>query len=411
VTSVTGPAPARATTAQAPDRLLAAPSPRLADHLAVHGPAPAGLDRATLTRLAEQAGLTGRGGGGFPTARKIDALAGGARPVVIANGAEGEPASSKDVVLLTRSPHLVIDGAVLLATVVGARDLCFYVPAGPAEQAVRAALRERGRSSLRADVVIAPDTFLAGEESAAASAVAGRAALPESKVRRLTTRGAFGRPTLVSNVETFAHLALIARHGPAWYRAVGEADEPGTRLVTIGGAVRSPGVVEVAGGTPIAAILDRCGGASEPLSAVLVGGYHGGWLPASELNRGLSARALAPWGLAPGAGVLLALPARTCGIQAGAEIATYLAGETSGRCGPCVNGLPAMADTLVALARGRGDKTTAGRLKALSGLVAGRGACHHPDGTVRLVASTLKVFADDVSLHIAGRCQATGRAA
>jgi NADH:ubiquinone oxidoreductase subunit F (NADH-binding) len=387
--------------------LLAAPSPRIGDHLATHGPLPPSPDRTTLSRLAADAGLAGRGGAGFPTARKLDALSARARPVIIANGAEGEPASSKDAALLTLAPHLVIDGAALLAESVGARDLCFYVTEGPAADAVRSALRERRgphRLRVRADVVPAPSAFLSGEETAAAAAAAGRPALPGFKDPRLTTKGTFGRPTLVSNVETFAHLALIARHGAAWFRANGGPAEPGTRLVTVGGAVRRPGVVEIAGGTPLRAVLGRCGGPVEPLAAVLVGGYHGGWLPASELDLPLSRDDLAPWGLSPGAGVLLALPQRVCGLQAGAEIVTYLAGQTSGRCGPCVNGLPAMAQTLQNLAVGRGDAQSAGRLAALSRLVAGRGACHHPDGTVRLVASTLRVFADDVSAHLAGGC-------
>jgi NADH:ubiquinone oxidoreductase subunit F (NADH-binding) len=212
----------------------------------------------------------------------------------------------------------------------------------------------------------------------------------------------------VQNVETLAQLALLARHGPEWFRGLGTSDEPGTRLLTLSGAVRSAGVYEVAGGAALGSVLELAGGASMPVQALLVGGYHGGWVPWNAATADLphSRAALTPYGADPGAGVVVALGSDRCGLRAGADIAAYLAGQSAGQCGPCVNGLPAVADHLARLAAGRTAPSAVRELRRVVGLVEGRGACHHPDGTARLVRSTLLTFAAEVELHVAGRCSA-----
>ncbi len=345
-------------------------------------PLPA-LSRDQLIGLLRDAGLTGRGGAGFPVWRKLAALAG--RPVVIGNGAEGEPASAKDRTLLTRRPDLVRDGLRLVASALDARRTHLYVKAGTfAFDGVT--------------VHTAPAGFISGEETAVAAAVDGCAARPADKLVRLPSRG-----VLVQNVETLAHIALIARYGPAWFREAGTTAEPGTFLATVSGAVAAPGVVEAGYGTPLGEVLAAAGGPVAPLRAVLIGGYHGGWVPA-DLGLPVSRAALAPYGASPGAGVVIALPAGVCGLAETARIAGYLAGEVAGQCGPCVNGLPRMADTLRALVAGRADKSEVERLAAL---VTGRGACRHPDGTARMIASAMRTFADDVQAHRTGRCLAT----
>ena len=273
-------------------QLLASGAADLAEHRRLHGDLPWQGGPGRLTATLEASGLTGRGGAGFPTWRKVasSAAASGRSAVVIANGAEGEPASSKDAVLLAAAPHLVLDGAQLAAEAVGAGRIVVYVKAGAAMAAVRRALDERragGLDRCRMEIVEAPKGFVSGEESSAVSAIEGGAALPRTKRHLITERGVDGRPTLVQNVETLAHLALIARHGVAWFRSAGTEAEPGTFLATLGGAVVRPGVVEAEYGIGLGELLDLAGGAAEPLSAVLVGGYHGGWGPASALTLSL----------------------------------------------------------------------------------------------------------------------------
>jgi NADH:ubiquinone oxidoreductase subunit F (NADH-binding) len=381
----------------------------LAGHLARFGAPPYRGAPRRLIGDVEAAGLTGRGGAAFPTYRKLAAMAAGRglAPVMIGNGAEGEPASSKDKSLLWFSPHLVLDGLQLAAEAVGSATVALYIHRNPRLQArLTAAIAERAAAGLDAaavELVEAPHRFLAGEESALASKVSGGPALPRFKPPRASQRGVVGRRTLVQNVETLAHLALIARYGPGWFRSAGTADEPGSMLATLHQADGRMGVVETTLGTPIADLLRL------PAQAVLVGGYHGAWLPGAQAERlPLANAALRPLGAAVGAGVLAALPAERCGLAETARVVRYLALESAGQCGPCFNGLPRMAGAMAELAGPRPARQAHADLQRWSGLVAGRGACHHPDGTVRLVRSALQVFAAEIDHHADGYCTGAG---
>ena len=276
-----------------------------------------------------------------------------------------------------------------------------------------AALAERAAARLDrvgVELVEAPPRFLAGEESALASNVNGGLARPTFKQPRVFERGVAGRPTLVQNVETLAHLALIGRYGAAWFRGLGTTAEPGSMLCSVLQADGRSGVLELAIGQPLAGVLALGAG----VQAVLCGGYHGAWLrPADAAQLPLTNAALRPIGAFVGAGVLIALPAEPCGLAETARVARYLALESAGQCGPCFNGLPRIAGALADLAGRPGQRTspqTRADLERWAGLVTGRGACHHPDGTVRFVRSALTVFRDEITAHELGRCTATSRA-
>jgi NADH:ubiquinone oxidoreductase subunit F (NADH-binding) len=235
-------------------RLLAPGPAVLAGHTARYGPPPSVLGRPQRDALiaeVNRAGLTGRGGAGFPTARKLAAVAAGHAPVVVANGTEGEPASEKDRVLMAFSPHLVLDGAVLAAEITDAAKAVIVVHRDVRE-ILGQAVAERARARLdrvRLEVRTAADRFVAGQASAVVQWVQRGVPAPTATPPRLAQRGLRGAPTLVQNVETLAHLALIARYGASWFRSVGTSAEPGSMLVTVLGAVREPGVREVAIGT------------------------------------------------------------------------------------------------------------------------------------------------------------------
>jgi NADH:ubiquinone oxidoreductase subunit F (NADH-binding) len=362
--------------------------------------------RDELIGEVELAGLTGRGGAGFPTARKLAAVAARRNAVVIANGTEGEPASAKDKVLLAQSPHLVIDGAVAAAELIGATEAIIVSHPAVADF-VAAALSERRRARVdrvRLSVVPAADAFVAGEASAVVHWLERGIPKPKATPRRLSERGLHRRPTLVQNVETLAHLALITRYGAAWFRGVGTPGEPGSMLVTLAGAVHHPGVYEVGIGMPIGAVLNLAGGSSGPLGGLLVGGYFGSWVdPLRAANVPLSSEGLGVLGASLGAGLLAALPAHVCGLAETARIARYLADESARQCGPCVFGLDAIAGQLERLASGRGPDMTA--LRRWIGQVGhGRGACKHPDGTVAMVASALRTFGGEIDRHADGWC-------
>ncbi len=385
-------------------RLLAAPGPTLNEHLHQFGELPP-VSEQFITLLTES-GLTGRGGAGFPAGPKMAAV-NGSRPIVVGNGAEGEPLSRKDHELLTRAPHLVLDGLDVAAAALGADTVYLYLHSG-ALSAVSTALEERrsaGRQSRRVTVVQAPDRFVAGEESAAFRHIEGGPALPRDRTVVAAAAGVGGRPTLVNNVETLANIALIARFGPDWFRSVGDPAEPGTMLVSLSGALEQSGVFEVPTGATLSSLLQQAGAGK--LRAVLVGGYHGTWLPARDLDRArLSRAAMRPIGATPGAGIVHALGATECGLARVADIARYLADQSARQCGPCLNGLPRLAELTEELAFGRASDHVVSELRRIARMVEGRGSCRHPDGTARMIRSALHAFGDDVEFHHRRRCAA-----
>lgn len=380
----------------------------LRDHLARYGPSPlpsAGSrsrGRDWLIDVVERAGLTGRGGGAFPTGRKLRSVASLRRPaVVVVNATESEPASGKDRLLLTVSPHLVLDGAALAARAIGAREIivCVHASATPV---VEAAVAERVSASLDTVPLATtgvPDRYVAGEETSLVSWINGGEAKPTFTPPRPYERGVRGRPTLVSNAETYAHIALIARYGPEWFRSCGTPDAPGTALFTVSGAVNGPGVVEAPLGTTLADLLRMAGGPAEPLQAVLTGGYGGTWLPLSMVNTPLTPAAFAATGATFGPGIVVALPSRVCGVAESASVLGWLAEQTAGQCGPCEFGLAAIAADFAAIAERRGDISVHRRLRRRLSVVQGRGACRHPDGAVRFAASALRTFGTHLPVH------------
>jgi NADH:ubiquinone oxidoreductase subunit F (NADH-binding) len=378
-------------------------------HLARYGRPPYRGGAGLLIRGAEAAGLTGRGGAAFPVYRKM-AIAAGARgrKVIVANGAESEPASRKDALLLRVAPNLVLDGLQLAAEAIGASEAHLYLHPGGSQEIWRARSQRAAAGIDWLDVTIteAPPRFLAGQESALVNRLDGGPALPTFIPPRVTERGLRGAPTLVQNVETLAHLALIARYGPRWFRELGTGQEPGSMLTTVHQADGTSQVIEVEIGAPLRTLL-----ASQPeAQALLIGGFHGTWLPmAQAASLTLDNATLNKRGAAVGAGVIAALPADRCGLVEAARVARYLATESAGQCGPCLNGLPRMAAGLAELA-GRGHRRQVrADLERWAGLVTGRGACNHPDGTVRFVASALTVFAPEIAVHARGHCSATNR--
>jgi len=384
----------------------------LAGHVAAHGPVqlPAGRSlewQEAFIALLRASGLTGRGGGAFPAWAKLSvAASAGAGGIVVVNGMESEPASDKDKVLLTRAPHLVLDGAQLLAAACGAEEILVCVPAGRdgIADSLNRALYERAAhryAPVNEVLVRPPSGFVGGQESALAQWIDRGKARPVFRPDKSTPLRIGRLPTLVQNTETLAHVALIARYGAELFRAQGTEAQPGTCLVTIAGAVSRPGVVEVEWGTPLRDIAQRATPA-EPPTALLIGGYGGTWVGPAHFTTGYSHTDLAAVGIPVGVGVMVVLGPAACGLVESARIARFLANESSRQCGPCTFGLPAIADDMAHLAAGRTDPALLTRLHRRLDQVDGRGACGHPDGAVGMVRSALAVFATDVTAHAQG---------
>ena len=385
--------------------LLSGTGTGLAAHRAHWGPVRR-LSTGELVHRCRAVDLRGRGGAGFPFADKLSTTAGArGRPVVVVNASEGEPASHKDAVLARTAPHLVLDGAFAVAGALGARDV--HLVTGGADGVVESfedALRERGgEGRLRVTFHRAAELFVAGQSAAVLELVAGRPGLPVTTWQPSATSGLHGRPTLLSNAETFAVVGVLATCGPDEVLRHGTRDEPGTTLLSLDGDGPLPGrrVVEVPHGTPWDAVLPP-----ERLAApVLLGGYHGTWAGAGQLRTlTVSRRDLASAGLSLGAGVVL--PAdRRCPVRRTAEVLDHLAGQSARRCGPCLNGLPALASVFRDVVDGH---PRLDEVRRLAGLVDGRGACAHPDGTARLVRSLLLACPDHVEAHLRGTCTSGG---
>ena len=331
----------------------------------------------------------GRGGASFPVGIKWRAVAGAPGPaVVIANGAEGEPLSRKDQTLMARRPHLVIDGALIAAETVGADRVFLYVGEAhrAALMAMTLALAERPAGDRgRARVLPAPPTYTAGEESAAVHFVNERVATPTAIPPRPFESGVDGRPTLVQNVESLAHAALIARNAL-----------PGTVLLTVGGGVARPGVYEIHSGGTVGEALELAGGARPGARAVLLGGYFGGWIDAREASSFvLDPRTLKAAGGSLGCGVTWVLDQAADPLLETARVMRHLAEESAAQCGPCFFGLRSLAAAATRLATGQPDAADLPNLRRWVDLVRGRGACRHPDGAAAFMASALKLFAPE----------------
>jgi NADH:ubiquinone oxidoreductase subunit F (NADH-binding) len=367
------------------------------------GPQPSGTP-ALIDPLA-RSGLLGRGGAAFPVGVKWRSVADRSRgsAVVLANGAEGEPLSWKDRLLLTSRPHLVLDGAFIAAGSVGSEQVVLYVGERHtgALRALRQALAERPESQQRlARIVSAPPRYVSGEESAAVHFLESGVAAPTTVPPRPFERGVDGRPTLVQNVETLAQVALIARYGDAWFREAGSGG--GTLLVSVSGAVASAGVLEVEVGSSIGDAVTAAGGLSEAARAVLVGGYFGSWIDADQAwGLPLDAVWLRSRGWSLGCGVISVLGAGACGVCETARVMRYLAAESAAQCGPCFFGLRSLADACTRLAEGQGRREELDRLQRWSSEIRGRGACRHPDGAVTLLQSALQVFSYEFQHHAA----------
>ncbi len=379
--------------------------PMLAQHRRVWPQLPR-IHGKQLLDLLHHTDIRGRGGAAFPFARKVQTVVdSGKRRALVVNCSEGEPGSAKDSALVTTTPHLILDGAEFVARALGVREINVVVPGERRAilPAMQNAIVERD-PDIRYDVYATEGGFVGGQARAVVELIEGRENLPVTGWQPDAVKGLRGRPTLLSNAETYAQVAALAAMGPGRYAEAGTRDEPGTTLLTVAGDGPNGVVLEVELGTPLADVLRLCG--YDPDTTVLMGGYHGAWLPPHEVAARRVTRAdMTAAGAALGAGVVLPLDRGSCPVVLTARIVEYLAGQSARRCGPCRNGLPALAQATALLAD-RGVASATGRMTALADIVTGRGACAHPDGTVRLVRSLLRAFPDEVRSHENRQCRA-----
>ena len=351
----------------------------------------------TLAHLLGTAGVTGRGGGAFPTGTKVAAAVAGEADLLV-NACDGEIGAAKDGWVVAHHLSELVEGAALVSA---GRPVRYAAHRGSATAQL---LHAAGLPVLEA-----PARYVSSEESALISLAHGGLARPMTK-RRPFVRGGLDsdgrriRPTVVLNAETVWRVSQVARFGPDWFRAHGTPADPGPKLVTLNTPSARGVVVETEAGVPLTHLLDLVGGLPHAVRAVVVGGLGGSFISAAKVPglRWTSAD-LARVGAALGPGVIEIPHPDDCPLQLVDRMLTYAAGESAGQCGPCMFGLPALAADWHALVGG-GDPTAYGRVRDRARLLPGRGACRFPDGVARFTASALDVFADHIGAHLAGRC-------
>lgn len=368
-----------------------------------------------VMELVEAVGLAGKGGAGFPAHRKLRLMRAqpGTGKILVLNGAEHEPGSLKDRYLLENHPHLVLEGALILAHVVGAGEVIVAINqvAAGAAQAFAAAMTAAvaaGVDFAGIEVRIAevPDHYIVGEETALLEVIEGRAALPRSRPPYPIEQGIHGAPTLVQNVETAAHLPFIVSHGVVPTQASGGAGG-GVTLCTLGEEFVNPGVYEVPLGMPLREIVQGIGGGlrdGSAIKAVQPGGPSSGFLASSALDVGFDAGSLRQQGSALGCAAIRAYSVDSCMVEEIARIMHFFAQESCGQCPRCRMETGMLDTILRKVVTSGGSWQLLSQVDKLFELAKGQGKCTLIDMPVAPLKTGLALFRDEFQAHIEGAC-------
>ena len=408
-----------------------APYATLDDYLAAGGgrALPLAVDRGAAWVLdeLERSGLRGRGGAGFPAARKWrSVLDGGPRlgdRYVVANGAEGEPGTFKDRPLMRTNPYQVIEGLCVAATVVGAREAFLAVKASftPEIAALERALHEMADAGLLATapvtLVSGPEEYLFGEEKALLEVIEGNDPMPRWLPPYL--HGLFAatpqegwssgqgpasddavtgaNPTLVSNVETFANVPLILARGADWYRGIGTVETPGPLLCTVVGDVAHAGFGEIEPGTPLSEVIDRLGGGPRQGHAVkaVLSGISNAVLPAAALDAPVSYEGLAGVGSGLGSAGFIVFDETHSMLAVARMVSRFLYVESCGQCRACKQGCGEVTRHLDAMAGGQGDIGDVDVIARRLRNVTDQNRCFLGEQEQRVISSLLRTYPED----------------
>jgi bidirectional [NiFe] hydrogenase diaphorase subunit len=377
-----------------------------------------------VIRLVTTSGLRGRGGAGYPTGQKLAACAAERGRVrhVVANGFESDPGAQADRTLMETDPHAVIEGVALASWAVRASDAIIAVDARAtvAIERLRAAIaaaEAKGYlghnamstgSPLRIEVRPLSGSFVVGEETVLLRALEDRRAQPDQRPPHPASKGLWGEPTIVNNVETLAAVPWIVANGAGAYAAIGSSTEPGTTLVQLSGAVKRPGVVEVPMGTTLRELVDTVGGGTTGrLKAVLVGGPSGGFLPPDALDTPIGHRELDEAGAILGSGTVLVVDDTTCLVDLASLLTRFCSDEACGKTIPCRIGTRRLAELAAAFTTGRSRPTDVALAGSLSDDIQDGALCGLERTAVNPLRSAMRYFAQEFEDHIVrGTCPA-----
>lgn len=378
-------------------------------------------DPAAIIAEVEASGLRGRGGAGFPTGAKWRACTQGDADerFFIVNGDEGDPGAYMDRSLLESDPHLVLEGLMLGCVACGANRAYVFIRAEypQAVATMQRAIDDAYRCgllgsdiagtgfSLDVSVIRGAGAFLCGESTALANVLEGKPCMPRTKPPHLAEKGLWDKPTCVNNVETLANVPLIMRNGADWYRQVGTAESPGTKILSITGAVERTGLAEVAFGTPLAQVVEHIAGARDA-KAVQVGGPSGAILPA-QAPVDISYESLAAADAMVGSGGFVVLSDAQCVVDTAAYLTRFSQTQSCGKCRACRTNLAEAADTLERICAGEGAEEDLSRLRTLAiDTCADTTLCGLGSMALRPLLTSLAHFPDEYQAHLAKACPA-----
>ncbi len=378
----------------------------------------------------QRSGLRGRGGAGFPTGIKWSAVrrAPGTEKYVVCNADEGEPGTFKDRLILEGDPHKLLEGMILAAYAVGARWGVIYIRG---EYVLSIARVEKAIAQARQYGLLGPDilgtgfsfdvevrpgagAYVCGEETALLESLEGKRGWPRIRPPYPVTRGLWGKPTVVNNVETLANVPEIVRRGAAWFRSLGTPTCPGTKVYTILGHVVYPGLVEVPMGTTLRELVYELGGGvrgGRPLKAVLVGGAAGAFLTPRELDVRLDFDSLAERAAVLGSGAVLVMDDSTCIVDVLYSVLRFFRHESCGQCVPCRAGTETLVRLATRLMSGQDGRGTLEQMVEVVEAMKATSLCPLGQSVALPVRSALQGFRPEFEAHARGQpcphCQRT----
>jgi NADH-quinone oxidoreductase subunit F len=380
--------------------------------------------QAIISRVTES-GLRGRGGAGFPTGVKWQRVRENAgRPVsIICNGDEGDPGAFMDRMLLESFPYRVIEGMLIAAVAVGAREGIFYIRTEYPLALIRirealARCRAKGllgknilgtTFSIDFEIKEGAGAFVCGEETALIRSLEGARGMPRLRPPYPAQSGLRGNPTLINNCETFASVPWIIRHGAEQYHAVGTPTSAGTKVFSLTGKIRHGGLIEVPMGMTLREIVEEVGGGIAndlAFKAVQIGGPSGGCIPASKADLPVDYGELVGAGAMMGSGGLVVLDERDCMVDIARYFLTFTQSQSCGRCTFCRVGTRRMLDILERICAGQGVQGDIERLEELAQSVAMGSLCGLGKTAPNPVLSTIRYFRHEYEAHLKGSCPA-----
>jgi len=371
-----------------------------------------------VIKTITQSNLRGRGGAGFQTGRKWSQVAGQKEKIryVVCNGDEGDPGAFMDRSIMEGDPHRMIEGMMIAAYAVQAQEGYIYVRAEYplAVSRLRIAIRQAELGILGDNILgtgfsfhlhinRGAGAFVCGEGSALTASIEGKRGMPRVKPPRTVEKGLFGKPTVLNNVETYANVPMIVKHGADWYTGIGTPESPGTKAFALTGNVNNTGLIEVPMGITLREIIFDIGGGirdGKKFKAVQIGGPSGGCLTESQLDSKMDFDSLTKIGAMIGSGGLVVMDENTCMVEVARFFMNFTQRESCGKCVPCREGTKRMLEILERIVAGEGREGDIEELKELADMIENTALCGLGKSAPKPVISTIQAFREEYEEHI-----------